>query len=165
MFTAGDVVADPDPAQVRSAQVAATKKKDVHAPKGNPHANPHGDPHGALKAREGDTPAETATASHILIRYAGAMRSSPDVTRSKQEAQKLANEVARKAQKPDADFVQLANEYTEDPSGKGRGGSLGTFPRGRMVPEFDKATFELPAGGVSEVVETAFGFHIIHRDK
>jgi parvulin-like peptidyl-prolyl isomerase len=166
VFTAGDVVADPDPAQVRSAQAAQAKKKDVHTPpKGNPHANPHADPHGSHKAREGAAPTETATASHILIRYAGAMRSAPDVTRSKEEAQKLAKEIANKAQKPGSDFAQLANQHTEDPSGKGRGGSLGTFPRGRMVPEFDRATFELEPGGVSEVVETPFGFHIIHRDK
>jgi parvulin-like peptidyl-prolyl isomerase len=162
-FTAGEVVSDPDPAQVRAAQVAETNKKAAPKPV-NPHANPH-DPHGALKAREGTAPLETATASHILIRYTGAMRSSPDVTRSKAEAEKLAKEVAAKAQRPGADFAQLANEYTEDPSGKGRGGALGTFPRGRMVPEFDKATFELDPGGVSGVIETPFGFHIIHRDQ
>ena len=53
----------------------------------------------------------------------------------------------------------------EDPSGKGRGGKLGTFGRGRMVPEFDKATFALEPGQTSGVIETAFGYHIIHREK
>ena len=60
--------------------------------------------------------------------------------------------------------MTLANEYTEDPSGKGTGGKLGTFPKGRMVPEFDKPLFALKPGETSDVIETPFGFHIIHRE-
>jgi parvulin-like peptidyl-prolyl isomerase len=172
LFTAGEKVSEPDPGSARAARESYAKGEQGAQAAGhghdNPHANPHGDP---AKAKQADEPAaaaapgETATAAHILIRYAGAMRTSAEVTRSKAEAQKLAEEVAKKASAPGADFAALADQYTEDPSGKGRGGKLGTFGRGRMVPEFDKATFELAAGQTSAVVETAFGFHIIHREK
>jgi hypothetical protein len=150
-FTAGENVTEPDPAQARSARTTAEKPKNAPPP----------DPHGNMFAQGG----ESATASHILIRYAGAMRSGPDMTRSKEDAKKLADEVAQKAKAPNADFAALADQYTEDPSGKGRGGKLGSFTKGRMVKEFEEATFALEAGGVSDVVETAFGFHIIHREK
>ena len=50
-----------------------------------------------------------------------------------------------------------------------RGGSLGKFGRGAMVPAFEKAVFALGVGEISEIVETPFGFHIIrlveHKDE
>jgi len=150
VFTAGETVSEPDPAQVRRA-AQAEKQPDPHDAPARP-----ADPHAGM---------EMAKASHILIRYAGSMRASADITRSKEDAKKLAEEIAQKAKAPGADFTALADQYTEDPSGKGRGGSLGTFAKGRMVPEFDTATFALSAGQVSDVVETGFGFHIIHRDE
>ncbi len=163
-FTAGEPVSEPDPALARKQRdELANKERNPHS--ANPHANPHGNnPHGAAQAKEAPEPGEMATASHILIRYAGAMRTGPDITRSKDEAKKVADQVAKKARASGADFSALANEYTEDPSGKGRGGKLGTFPKGRMVPEFDKPLFELKPGEVSDVIETPFGFHIIRRE-
>ncbi len=161
LFTAGETVSEPDPVQARAASNPAAPKpsNNPHNPH-NPHAaaNPHADPHG------GAAP-EVAKAAHILIRYAGSTRAPATVTRSKDDARKLANEVVQKAKAAGADFTTLADQYTEDPSGKGRGGSLGSFPKGRMVPEFDKATFELSPGQVSDVVETGFGFHIIRREQ
>jgi peptidyl-prolyl cis-trans isomerase C len=59
------------------------------------------------------------------------------------------------------DFVKLADEFTDEPGGKGKGGDLGWFTRGRMVPEFEEAAFKLQPGQVSEVIKTQFGFHII----
>ena len=60
-----------------------------------------------------------------------------------------------------ADFVKLADENTDDPSGKGKGGDLSWFKRGMMVPEFDQVAFALQPGQVSEVVKTQFGYHIM----
>ncbi len=62
-----------------------------------------------------------------------------------------------------ADFAALAEENTEDPSGKGRGGSLGFFAKGAMVSEFDSAVFAMTDGQISTPVKTRFGYHIIKR--
>jgi peptidyl-prolyl cis-trans isomerase D len=62
-----------------------------------------------------------------------------------------------------ADFETLANENTQDPSGKGRGGSLGFFAKGAMVAEFDSAVFAMTDGQISPPVKTRFGYHIIKR--
>jgi parvulin-like peptidyl-prolyl isomerase len=100
-------------------------------------------------------------ASHILIQYAGAARATTERTR--EEARQRAEEVLAKAQQPDADFAALAREYSDGPSGP-RGGVLGVFGRGAMVPEFEEAAFALAPDQVSGIVETPFGFHIIKRD-
>ncbi len=60
------------------------------------------------------------------------------------------------------DFAELAQEYSEDPGSGARGGDLGTFGRGRMVPQFEEAAFALAAvGDVSGPVESRFGVHLI----
>ena len=60
------------------------------------------------------------------------------------------------------DFSAEAREHSDCPSGR-EGGSLGWFGRGMMVPEFDKAAFEMKKGDVSDIVTTQFGYHIIYK--
>ena len=60
------------------------------------------------------------------------------------------------------DFAEEAKKHSDCPSGQ-QGGSLGWFGRGMMVPEFDKAAFEMKKGEVSGVVATDFGYHIIYK--
>jgi peptidyl-prolyl cis-trans isomerase C/peptidyl-prolyl cis-trans isomerase SurA len=98
-------------------------------------------------------------ASHILLMYKGASHS--DSMRSKQEAEVAAN-VLRSELAGGADFANLAQRHSDCPSGED-GGDLGYFTRGAMVPEFEEAAFGLAPGEVSDVVETAFGFHLIQR--
>lgn len=59
-------------------------------------------------------------------------------------------------------FEDLAAKFSLCPSGK-KGGDLGSFSRGQMVPEFEEAAFGLDVGGVSAPVKTQFGFHLIYR--
>jgi parvulin-like peptidyl-prolyl isomerase len=98
-------------------------------------------------------------ASHILLMYAGSERST--ATRSKDEALTLIGDL--KTQLGDGgDFADLAKTHSDCPSSND-GGSLGSFGRGAMVPEFDEAVFTLEVGDSSDVVETPFGYHLIQR--
>ena len=105
---------------------------------------------------------ERVGASHILISYTGAERAQSTVTRTKEEAKKLAASILVEAKKKGADFAALAKKHSDGPSAS-RGGDLGLFGRGRMVPAFDKAVFSLKVGEITGPVETVFGFHIITR--
>lgn len=58
------------------------------------------------------------------------------------------------------EFGAMAKQFSKCPSGQ-RGGDLGYFGRGQMVPEFETAAFNLPKGQLSEPVKTDFGWHII----
>ncbi|PIS10499.1 MAG: hypothetical protein COT73_09135 [Bdellovibrio sp. CG10_big_fil_rev_8_21_14_0_10_47_8] len=68
-------------------------------------------------------------------------------------------ELKVRAQKED--FAQLATKYSQDAGSKTKGGDLGFFGRGQMVPEFDQAAFSQPVGVVGEPVKTQFGYHLI----
>lgn len=59
-----------------------------------------------------------------------------------------------------ADFAEMAEKYSQCPSGK-QGGSLGEFTPGQMVPEFDKVVFTAEVGKVHGPVKTSFGYHLI----
>ena len=61
-------------------------------------------------------------------------------------------------------FEEAAQKYSKCPSAA-QGGSLGSFTRGRMVPEFEKVAFELEVGEISEPVKTQFGYHLIQLDE
>ncbi len=103
--------------------------------------------------------ADQVRASHILLMYAGSMRSSND--RSKDEAAAQIEDLRTQVE-GGADFGALAQEHSDCPSGA-QGGDLGSFGRGQMVPEFEEAAFNMEVGGLSGVIETDFGYHIIQR--
>jgi parvulin-like peptidyl-prolyl isomerase len=102
---------------------------------------------------------EAVTASHILITFEGALRATKK--RNRKEAKKLAEKILKDL-KNGIDFAELAHQHSDGPSGP-KGGDLGRFTRGQMVPEFDQVVFNLELGAVSGVVETQFGYHIIKR--
>jgi peptidyl-prolyl cis-trans isomerase C len=85
---------------------------------------------------------ESVTARHILVD-------------SLEEAQEIKNKIDN-----GMNFEMAAVQHSSCPS-KEQGGNLGSFTRGRMVPEFEQAAFELAIGEVSEPVQTQFGYHII----
>lgn len=100
------------------------------------------------EAKRFEVPAQTH-ARHILITGEG--------EESKAQAEKLLGEI-----KNGADFEALAKEHSQDPGSGKKGGDLGFFAEGRMVPEFDAALKELnKPGEVSAPVKTQFGWHLI----
>ncbi len=58
------------------------------------------------------------------------------------------------------DFAELARQYSSCPSAS-RGGELGEFGPGEMVPEFDRVVFAAPVGEVQGPVQTSFGYHLV----
>ena len=77
------------------------------------------------------------------------------------EAAKVKAMAARARLEAGEVFADVAAAESEDPGSKGRGGELGTFGRGEMVPEFERAAFEAPVGKVVGPVRTPFGWHLI----
>ncbi len=129
------------------------------------------------QGREKDIP-KSAQARHILFGYEGALRAPEDAEyKTKEEAKEAAEKVLAEI-KGGGDFAELAKEYSTGPSAD-KGGDLGEFNPGSMVPAFDAAVFgkdavldddgnettpAVPAaeiGLVADLVETDFGFHII----
>ncbi|NOX26164.1 MAG: hypothetical protein GXP59_08665, partial [Deltaproteobacteria bacterium] len=104
------------------------------------------------------TTPERREASHILIRS----KSSDTAAQVATELKKIKAILAKA--RAGANFAALARKYSED-SLASRGGELGFFSRGQLVKPFEDAAFSLPVGGISGVVKTRFGFHIIKMDK
>ncbi len=105
---------------------------------------------------------EEAKGSHILIRFKGS--SVPlkpnEKDLSDEEALAKAQDIRKKIL-AGADFATLAKAESDDAGSGAKGGDLGTFKHGQMVPAFDQAAFSLPVDQLSEPVKTQFGYHII----
>ena len=97
---------------------------------------------------------EQVKASHILFRSKG---------EDEKKVLKKIKEISAKLTVKN--FAKMAEKYTEDPSGKKNGGSLGWFSQGRMVPQFEKVAFTQKAGTISKPVKTPFGHHIIYTQE
>lgn len=93
-------------------------------------------------------------AEHILFMTVG--KTDAEIA----EIQKQAEQVLAKVQHG-GDFAKLAKQYSQDPGSKDKGGDLGWLVRGQTVPQFETVAFSLPVGGVSGLVKTQYGFHII----
>jgi peptidyl-prolyl cis-trans isomerase D len=111
----------------------------------------------AMHRKEYEKP-DRVKASHILIQADASPTSPTGLTES--AALKLAQETMDKI-KAGGDFAAMARKYSKDPGSAAKGGDLGWFAKGAMVPEFEKAAFATPKGGISEVIKTQFGYHII----
>lgn len=102
---------------------------------------------------------EEVHARHILLRVpqnAGAQQRAEVRERARQILERL---------RQGEDFAALATRYSEDPATKDQGGDLGFFPRGRMEENFERAAFGLEPGGVSDLVETRYGIHIVRVEE
>jgi peptidyl-prolyl cis-trans isomerase D len=99
---------------------------------------------------------EQRQASHILLTVKPG--SSAD---EKAKVKARAAEIAAQVKKNPATFADAAKKQSEDPGSAGRGGDLGFFSRGMMVPAFEDAVFSMKPGEVSDPVESDFGFHVI----
>ena len=96
------------------------------------------------KNKESFAGQETVNASHILV-----------------DSEEKALEVLAKIKSGEMTFEAAASEYSSCPS-KARGGNLGDFGKGQMVPEFDGAVFAMEVGEITEKpVQTQFGYHLI----
>ena len=84
------------------------------------------------------------SASHILVK---------DEAEAKQIRARLEQEPQR--------FADIAREQSTDKTSGAKGGELGKFGQGRMVPEFERAAFALKPGEISQPVKTQYGWHVI----
>jgi len=83
------------------------------------------------------------------------VRASHLLVKTEEEVKKLREEILA-----GKEFTEVAKEVSMCPSGA-KGGDLGYFGKGQMVPEFDKAAFSLPVGEISEPIKTQFGWHLL----
>ncbi len=86
---------------------------------------------------------ESVSASHILV-----------------DSEEKAKDILEKISAGEVSFEDAARNESSCPSSE-NGGSLGEFTRGQMVPEFDKAVFEMSVGEIAGPVKTQFGYHLI----
>ena len=98
---------------------------------------------------------QTLSAEHILLLTQG--------MNATQKAQVKKRADALRARVNSANFAKIATDSSQDQGSARQGGSLGIFPRGSMVPEFEKALLALKPGEISPVIETQYGYHIIRR--
>ena len=113
----------------------------------------------ALKANpiKDDEFAQYLNARHILVRFDTAIT---DKAQQEAAAKTKIDEIAARL-KNGEDFAKVASEVSDDPGSKVKGGDLGWFKKGRMVPEFEATAFTLKKGQTSEPVKSTYGYHII----
>ncbi len=98
---------------------------------------------------------EMVEASHILIQV------EPGEDEEAKAAKLEEIEALKVRIEGGEDFSEVARESSQDQGTRERGGSLGYFGKGQMIPEFEEVAFALGTGEMSDVVETQFGYHLI----
>ncbi len=161
LLALGCADAPTDPASVTPPDGATAP--DAAPPAQAPAVEPAVEPAAETpQERKGTAREGYVAARHILIEHTGSAGVADSVTRTRKEARELAESLRQRALAGES-FEALARQYSSD-SSSARGGDLGAFSRGTMVKAFEDAVFALPEdGGISEVVETEFGFHVIQR--
>jgi peptidyl-prolyl cis-trans isomerase C len=101
---------------------------------------------------------EMVRASHILFLTVDE-KGEPISDDQKKAKRKQAEDILKRA-KAGEDFAKLAKEFSQDPGSKDKGGEY-TFPRGKMVTEFEGAAFSMKTNQISEIITTQYGYHII----
>jgi len=150
-FVASISCGGPPPSQEHSSKIEIKKEPES----GNPlFKNP------SFPA----APLSRYSASHILFTHANSVPNSTSTSPSpsRDEALKHARGIHRKIT-DGASFESLAQNHSDDPSGK-RGGRLGVFNIGTMIPLFEQAVGSVAQGEIAPLIETPFGFHIVRRD-
>ena len=103
---------------------------------------------------------EQVRAAHVLIGTREKDGPGDEMSDEKKKAQrKIAEDIVKRA-KAGEDFAKLAKEHSDDPGSKDNGGEY-TFPRGKMMAEFEASAFSLATNQVSDVVTTMYGYHVI----
>ena len=102
---------------------------------------------------------DTVRASHILIMAEEGKAKPEEMKAALEKATKIMADLKKDPKK----FEETARAESQCPSSR-QGGSLGAFGKGQMVPEFEKAAFDLKVGELAGPVKTKFGYHIIRRD-
>jgi hypothetical protein len=102
-----------------------------------------------------EQPGAEVKARHILLRLPA------DANPAQRDSVLALARRIRDQARAGGDFAALAAQHSQEPGAAERGGDLGYFTSGQMVQPFEEAAFALQPGEVSDVVETAFGLHII----
>lgn len=103
---------------------------------------------------------ERAKARHILVAFEGSPAAGENAP-SDEEARVHAEQLLERLRGGE-DFAEVAQAESDDKGSGARGGELGEFGRGQMVPEFEQAVFSTEPGELSPIVKTQFGYHIIN---
>ncbi|NBS13510.1 MAG: hypothetical protein EBT57_01620 [Verrucomicrobia bacterium] len=98
---------------------------------------------------------ETVQAQHVLVK----VDQGADAA-TKAQKQKAAEAALARVNKGEA-FEKVAQEVSDDPGSKARGGELPPFGKGQMTPKFEEVAFSTAPGKISKVFETPFGFHFL----
>jgi protein-export membrane protein SecD len=110
---------------------------------------------------EGEGPAKEVKASHLLICHKEVRNCGNDL--GKEEAYEKIKEIKQEAD-PD-NFAELVKEHSTEPGAETSAGDLGWIRKGDMVKPFEQTVFEQEVGTISYVVESEFGYHLIHKQE